>query len=325
MQRRADQNTARVGALQNIQPTGAPIEVANAVRGSLRDIDATTHGAVEQATAEAQNAAQGLGGQASPPDYGAALRGTLQDAENASRTRERALWNAVDPDGTLTVSMAPVKQAAQAVYGNMTAAGHASLSPTETTIQRVMNSYRPTEPFRELADLRSAISSAMRNELATDGRTPAYGRLSQLRGAVEDSISGAVQQQAQHEAEAVAHGILSPEQTIAASLRRQIDDWRSTRSEAAGAGSGPGTGGVATGRTIAISGGGGTARQGGGRPSNAPGDQRLQENAAIPTFDAAARDRLAAATAATRDRVATFNPHSPDDPLNCATLSPIQI
>jgi hypothetical protein len=56
MERRAEQSAARVEALQAIQPTGSPAEVANAVRGSLRDIDTLTHGAVERATQRAHDA-----------------------------------------------------------------------------------------------------------------------------------------------------------------------------------------------------------------------------------------------------------------------------
>ena len=306
MQRRAEQNAARIEALQGIQPTGSPAEVANTVRGSLRDIDTLTHGAVERATQEAQGAAQAIGGQGVPEQYGASLRGVLQDAENTARTRERALWNAVDPDGTLTVGMAPVRSAVDRVYGNLTAAGQAGLTGTENSIRQVVGTYKPTEPFREIADLRSAISSAMRHELSTAGRSPAYARLSALRGAVESSISGAVEQRATHEAQAVARGEISPEQTIAANLRRQIDEWRGSRAEALGGGSGSGAGGVAAGRTIAVPSDSGAACQSGWGSSNAPGDQRLQENDARGTFDAAARERLGAANAATRERVATY-------------------
>jgi hypothetical protein len=85
MQRRADQNTARIDALTAIQPTGSPVEVAKTLRASLQDIDAITHGAVERAAQEAQRAVQGLGGEGSPEQYGAALRGVLQDAENAAQ------------------------------------------------------------------------------------------------------------------------------------------------------------------------------------------------------------------------------------------------
>jgi hypothetical protein len=58
--------------------------------------------------------------------------------------------------------MEPVQEAAQKVYGSLTTAARSGLAPTERTVLDVMGTYRPVEPFRELTDLRSAVSSAMR-------------------------------------------------------------------------------------------------------------------------------------------------------------------
>ena len=66
-----------------------------------------TQSAVERATQEAQTARERLGGTGTPEEYGGALRTAAQDAENAARDREGALWRAVDPDGTLSRSGQP--------------------------------------------------------------------------------------------------------------------------------------------------------------------------------------------------------------------------
>ena len=58
--RREEQNAARLQAMRGVQETGSPLEVANAVRGTLADIDAMTHGAVESVSREAQTAGEGL-------------------------------------------------------------------------------------------------------------------------------------------------------------------------------------------------------------------------------------------------------------------------
>lgn len=60
--------------------------------------------------------------------------------------------------------MGPVQAAADDVYGDLTTAARAGLLPTERTIIQVMAGYKAVEPFKELADLRSAVSSAMRYE-----------------------------------------------------------------------------------------------------------------------------------------------------------------
>jgi hypothetical protein len=73
----------------------------------------------------------------------------------------------------------------------------------------------------------------MRDELSTKGETSTYRRLTMLRGAVEDSISGAVENRSSQEAQAVATGQMSPEDTMAAKLQANFNDWKGARSEAA--------------------------------------------------------------------------------------------
>jgi len=301
-QRRAEQNAARVDALSGIQPIGSPQDVSAALRRQLGDIDQTTNQAIERATADAQAHTAGMGGTAPPEQQGSTLRGVLQDAEDTARKHEGNLWKAVDPDGRLAISMGPVQEAAQRVYGNLTAAARSGLAPTERTVLDVMGTYRPVEPFRELTDLRSAVSSAMRSELVTSGRSPAYARLSQLRGGIEGAISSAVEHQAAQEAHAVGRGEMSPEQTIAARINGWVDAYRTRRSSEV---VGSDVGGTAPGRTAGpalISRAAGEKDIGSG---SAPGDTRGPVPS--PNFDQAARERLNTATAATRDRAQTFN------------------
>jgi hypothetical protein len=309
MQRRAEQNTARVEALRGVQPEGNPADLANTVRRSLQDIDAMTAGAVDRATQRAQGENHALGGEGTPEGYGATLRSAAQDAENVAREREQSLWSAVDPDGTLTVTAEPVRRALHRVYGNMTRAGESGLTGAERTLQDVIGGYGRIVPFRELADLRSRLSSDMRQELATAGRSPAYARLSQLRGAVEDSLHGAVEQRATQEAEAVARGEMSSEDTAAARLQAEVNSWYADRNTASSMGTrtGTGTGADAGGRSSRISSVPRTENESGRRLRDASGNSGIQEASnAVPTFDAAARDRLDAANTATRERVATY-------------------
>jgi hypothetical protein len=339
-ERRAEQNAARVDALQGVQPGGKPEELSSFLRTRLADIDKAGNEAIENATRRAQTAtadiggnqspefygaaiqdrtaprqaqltqdAQGavrrLGGEGTPEGYGASLRSALQSAEDSARAHERSLWNAVDPDNTLTVGMQPIRTAANRVYGNLTAAAQAGLEPTERTILQVVNGYGGTERFRELADLRSAVSSAMRNELGANGRSPAYGRLSQFRGAIEDAIGSAVEQRAAAEAEAVVRGELAPEQTTLGRLQREADEFIAARRTAARTSAGSsavGDGGTGSAGFSRTSGAQVSGRRG---SEDAPRDQGLQ-GTKLPTFDQAARERLAAATDATRERAQTF-------------------
>jgi hypothetical protein len=145
--RRSDQNAARVGALQNVQVAGSPLEVASAVRQSLRALDDAGQGAVDlsttvaqgraasiggdeapafygeqirgrvqpqldAATATARDATAALGGDAGPEAYGGAMRDALTDSRMWARERENLLWRAVDPDGRLSLDASPLRQAA---------------------------------------------------------------------------------------------------------------------------------------------------------------------------------------------------------------------
>jgi hypothetical protein len=338
-ERRADQNAARVDALQSLQPMGKPEQLSGFLRERLADIDKTGNDVIENATRQAQTATAGIGGNQTPEFYGAAiqseiaprqaaltqdaqgavrrlggggtpegygasLRSALQSAEDSARAHERGLWNAVDPDNTLTVGMRPVQTAANRVYGSLTQAAQVGLEPAERSILQVVGSYGRTESFRELSDLRSAVSSAMRNELANNGRSPAYARLSQFRGAIEDSISSAVEQRAADEAEAVARGEIAPEQTIAANIQNWVRDYRE-RQHALAAG-GEGSGGSSS---VGVTGSARVSRSAsapGGRLRDDKSPAGIPQEAPAPTFDEAARQRLAAATDATRERAQTF-------------------
>ncbi len=111
-QRRADQNQARVAALGGIQQGGAPEKVADAVRQRLRQIEDDADTAIQSATAAARTGADAIGVGMRPEEAGASLRASLEAARAAAKAQERALWGAVDPDGSLTVSVGPLRQRA---------------------------------------------------------------------------------------------------------------------------------------------------------------------------------------------------------------------
>lgn len=308
-QRRAEQNAVRVDALSGIQPHGNPADVSAGLRRQLADIDQTTSQAIERTTQDARTQADGIGGTVPPEQRGSALRAALQDAENAARAHEEDLWRAVDPEGRLAISMGPVQAAADRVYGDLTAAARAGLLPTEHTILQVMAGYQAVEPFKELADLRSAVSSAMRYELRNVGRSPAYGRLAAFRAGIEDSIGSVVEHVAAQEAHAVARGEMSPEQTAAARLIAQRDAWYEQRQTAASLGQSasgnPGSNAAVGPRGISsVSRGLGQA---GNRLRDAEGNPGLPRTEPIqPNFDEAARERLNEATKATNERARRY-------------------
>jgi hypothetical protein len=304
------EHQAELAKLQEMKPNGSPSDVAAHFRDQRDALDRATQTTVDNAEKNAQKYRDQIPA-SSAETVGAGLRAPAQEARNAAKEREKQLWNAVDPDGKLAVSMSPVRAAAKDLYGNMSKAAEAGTSPAERSLSSVISQYKPVESFRELTDLRSYVSSAMAQELKTAGRTPAYGRMSQLRGAIESAIDGAVEHHVAQEAHAVARGQLSEEQTAAARLSAQRDAWYEQRKAAAagmGQSAAANAGADATGGSRGVSsvpGGQGKSR---GGLRNDEGNPGVQSDVPLePNFDEAARDRLNEASEATKSRAKTFD------------------
>jgi hypothetical protein len=303
--RRAEQNTARLDAIGKVQPTGSPEQVPKLLRAQLEEIDRSTQTALDQATTAAQGRTTALGGTTTPEASGNAMRTALQDAENTARQRERGLWAAVDPDGTLALQASPVRASARSIASRMADAAK-PMEGEEAAIFSAAKGFKDVMPFSELTALRSRVSTAMRDELRTSGQTPAYARLTQLRGAIEDTIADGVHSRAAQEAQAVAAGTMRPEDTIAANLQAWRDGWYAQQAEA-GALNSASAGGNAGTRSVAFPGARGTAGQARGSVGYAPGAEGLSRDVPLtPNFDEAARERLSAASAATKQRAQTF-------------------
>lgn len=343
-QRRAEQNMARNAALARMQETGSPADVSMFLRSELRSIDSDTEQAIARATMQAQNKAAAIGGTltpetygeairaaaepgrvaasdtarsavdqiggtGSPEAYGATMRTTLANARSAAKIQERQLWNAVDPDGTLSLPVDPIRQEGSAIEQGMTKSAR-PIEGEEQAILDVIKNYGDAVPFREVTDLRSRVSTAMREELRTAGETATYARLRRLRGAVEDAIGSAVEQRAEAESQAVAAGQIAPEQTMAAMLSRfaaEKDAWLARRAQDTRTGDGGADGSATAGASAAVPSAPRADGQIGGRLLGDAGGAGLPEAPLQPNFDATAQERLRAATAATRARKETYD------------------
>jgi hypothetical protein len=337
---RGDQNAARVSALDNVQPTGAPEDVSNFFRSQLQQIDTDAQLSVDDALQKARTSADQIGGLRNPEaygqdirdqilpkmdqisqgarqqvaslggtgnleEYGSTLRNALQSAKDAAKTRERSLWQAVDPDGTLALDVSPLKSAAAQIESRMTPSAK-PISGEESDIFNAIRTYDPVTPFNELTDLRSRITAEMRGQLRTAGETPTYARLAQLRGAVESSINNAIERKAAQEQAAVAIGAMNPEDTMAAKLQRDIEEYRA-RQAAARQNAGASVGAVGSAGATGISSIPGGKGQGFGGSGIPPGTQGVSRNVPLtPNLDEDAAQRLKAATQATKERAQTF-------------------
>jgi hypothetical protein len=192
-QRRGGQNSARLESLRSVQGEGNAEEIVSFLRGQLDEIDSITAGYETQARAAAEDAAGRLRPNEDADAVGRSLRGSMRDAEEMARQREASLWNAVDPDGTLTAPIQGAKQKVASLYDSLTDAAKLKVSREEKAISELIQNKSSIVSFRELMDLQSVIKETMREELSRKGSTRTYARLTQLqqvlRSAMENSAA----------------------------------------------------------------------------------------------------------------------------------------
>lgn len=343
--RDADQQAARTTALQNVQPTGAPQELPEALRSQRAGIKASTQGPVAVAQAmhdaaldnltnnlpggtpvdtaahfraardaidnnanaqihAAAHRAATARGEINPTmtrseDYGNALRGSAADAMDHARAQTSKLWKAVDPEGTMTVSGTGVRNRAREIEGQLTKSAK-PMDGEEKAIFDVAKSYGPRTKFSDLTDLRARVNAAMSNELRTQGRTPTWGRLTQVRGAIESAIDDAVANRAAEESVAVKSGDISSDAAAESRLREWVAEHRA-RKAAGGEGAGQNPVGAPGQGTLAAAGNDRTAGAAGGGAGDSAGSAPE-----TPSLDAATAARLKAASAATKSQHQTF-------------------
>jgi hypothetical protein len=307
MQRRADQNAAHIGAIEGMQPTGAPETIVAAVRSHMKQLDDELEAAVTGATRTAQGKVAAIGQGAAPDIAGGNIRNSLETARTAAKARERQLWDAVDPDGTLALSTTGIRAQTARIIKDMPA----SAKPPEGEEAAIMGAVRQfgdTMPFSEITALQSRIKTQMRAERMANGESPAYRRLTQLNTSIQQDLETAIAGKVQQEARAVQAGQMDLEQTAAFRVNQWLDDWQSKQSQAAaGLDDTAATRTTARGRAFGgsgVFGAAGEAKLGPGSPSSNPG---LSSNAGQPNFDRAALDRLTTARQATKQRVETFD------------------
>jgi hypothetical protein len=270
---------------------------------------------VEGARQNAVQALAGAGGQQSGQELGGAMRDQLEAGKASAKAQERALWQAIDPQGNLSINGTPVQQAAQNIVGEMPQTAR-PMDGEEANIFRAAQTLGPQSSFQDFAALRSRTLDAIRNEAATNGQSQSWRRMQMLRGAMDDTMADAASGVAQQQAQDVAAGRMSPDETMVAKLASEAQAWYGGRN--AGTASQTGTGpsvGTGFGRNAprgpqAVSRLAGTEGASIGGPRGTEGNPSLQSQAqalASVPFDAAAGERYRAAADATRDRAQTFN------------------
>lgn len=329
-QRRVDQNSARLAALEGVQRDGSPEKVADAARQIVQAVSERAQAAYDDVVARAtagadevvagarrsvddaatemgilnQRMGEGAGARAS----GDAMRSSLEEARAAAKAAERSLWEAVDPDGSLALPAQNTRQQATTLIAELPRSAKPP-SGEEGAIFDVVSQYGDTIPFSELTALQSRIKAEMRAERRNFGETPAYRRLSMLSKATDADIESAVAGKIQQEAQAVARGEMDEAETLFARMLQDQRGWyeQRTQAQAMGQSVGESLGTDATGRSGRVPATSGGQVSGGFGFRGSEGNSGVQETGLLPNFDPGARDRLDAARTATRERVETFD------------------
>ncbi len=193
--RSADQNAARVGAVQDLAPSGSSADALPAAMQSRAALlDQANQAEVAGAQARSQATLNAIGGDQGPGaenQLGAAIRAPADQANQAARTQEQALWNAIDPDGTLAVSMVPVRERAAAIVNGMSPNAAPPVG-NEAGILQTAQGLPDVQSFQDLAALRSRLTDAIRAERGPQGDPQAVRRMSMLLDGVHDAMAGAV-------------------------------------------------------------------------------------------------------------------------------------
>jgi hypothetical protein len=341
-QRRAEQNAARVGSLTGLQTSGSGESVVSALKDHLATVDAQTNAAMDAANKAAEAKVAGARqaaeagtqhaadtaqahldaiGEPAPADVvGGNVRQLFESARADAKTHERAMWDAVDPTGTLQLTTAASRAAADRIGAEIPRSAKPA-DGEEAAIFKTASELQPTEKLSEVQALQARVKAAMREERFNNGESPAYRRLVQLNEAIFNDLGAAVSDKVTQDKQAVAAGQMRVEDTMLAKLQREQSNWYAAKDNVQ-------TRATGSGDTVGYAGGGpasvpsapraeGFADAGSGDAGGAP---RLPADAgakAAPeaSFDQAALDRLSAARGATKDRVETFDNK---------TLSPIR-
>lgn len=300
-QQDAERNAARIGDIEKMAPQADPMDAVRMYQERHAQIDNEMQGWLTDAETKAQAAHATVPGAVAPEVSGAQLRATVAENMEKARAARKQLYDAVDPDGKLSVMTTDARNAGMGLASK--------IDPTVTIpsdlaapVIKMVSDLADVTPFKKLTDLDSTITGQMAKAKMAGDYT-GHAQLVQMKQAVMGDINNAVENQAKFQQAAVARGELAPENSLghrlAAALERQRSDFYGL-----GADSRAGIGANVAGGSSDVPAGRGTQGPGGSQSGNAPGGGGIQGD--VPNFDPEAASRLAIAKAAHADFAQTF-------------------
>lgn len=223
-----------VGA--SLDAAGAPTTpqaAGEAVRGAVAQNWAPRIAAADQAVETGrQGVEQGLqtvGGnpaETSVQAEGARQREALEAARKPVKEQASALYDMVDPDGTLALNVNGVGNTARQILEEVNPRMGGQVAAVESKVLEAAANLRGVELFSDLRNLSSNVGDAMRairRDQQLGAESQPFRRMAILRSSIDDAMQEAAQGQAERDAHAVAAGAKAPEDTIQARLSQHAE------------------------------------------------------------------------------------------------------
>ena len=185
---------------------------------SFSDANAKQFGAATDAAAPL------AGGPVNAADLGDTLRSAVEQVRAGQKDLHNDLYSKVDPTGTLALIATPVGDKASSIMDGLRSNG-SELTSAEAPLFRRAAALPDVATYGTLHALDTDLSAVMSTERRASGESPAWARLTQLKGSVKSAMTNAADNQAGWEARQVNAGRMVPQDTIAARLGANVDEW----------------------------------------------------------------------------------------------------
>lgn len=214
---RSQQNAALIGELGKVQPQVAPEKLSDRLSQRFKDLDESFESTQNKIDAAARAEVSKLGGNLTPEQYGSALRDAISNEYDKMRVARSKLFEAVDPEGKLVLGVKEILNKAESLQKEIGPYTE-PLSPDAKRLLDQANSMPPYLNYKDLRDFDAALSSAMSQEKRTNGESPNWRRLQQLKSSVYDTMGRAIESEHTAEQAAVSQGTINPSETIGARI-----------------------------------------------------------------------------------------------------------
>lgn len=302
-EKNTQKNAAQIRDIEKMAPQADPMDAVRLYQQRRAQIDDEMQGWLTDAEAKARAAHETVPGSIAPEVSGAQLRTTVAENMEKARKARAALYDAVDPDGTLSVLTVDARNAGAGLKSGIDPAVTLPSQFSDPVIDMVAKLGDVT-PFKKLNDLDATITSQMAAAKRAGDYT-GHAQLVQMKQAVMADINNAIENQVKFQQNKAARGELAPEETLGERLRAWNQGYERQQSELA---AGQNLGATASGETApgsrAVSPISGTQRPGGGGRPDAEGYRGVQ--GIEPSFDPEAAQRLTAAKKAHAEFAQTY-------------------